>query len=314
MAKVFIDGQEGTTGLNIARRLAGREDIQLINIDDALRKDAQERRTKFFEADIAILCLPDEAARESVQLAAGSNARILDASTAHRTKAGWAYGFPELSKKHREAIKMGGRVSVPGCHASGFAAIVYPLIKAGVMSPDYPIVCHSVTGYSGGGKKMIAEYEAAGRSEQYDSPRQYALLQTHKHQPEMQAVCGLKDVPIFNPIVADFYSGMVVSVPLHTRLLYGKPGKSAIYELLSSHYYGENLVHVLPEGAEESLGGFLPANGLSGRDDMELMVTGNDEKVLLTARFDNLGKGASGAAVQCLNLMIGTDEMTGLNV
>ncbi len=314
MAKVFIDGQEGTTGLNIARRLAGRDDIQLLDISDSLRKDARERKEKLLEADIAILCLPDEAARESVQLAAESKARILDASTAHRTMTGWAYGFPELSKHHREAIQTGGRVSVPGCHASGFAAIVFPLIKAGVMPYDYPVVCHSVTGYSGGGKKMIAAYEANERSVVFDSPRQYALGQTHKHQPEMQAVCGLAEIPIINPIVSDFYSGMVVSVPLHTRLLNGKPGKNAIYELLVCHYHDEKLVQVLPLGAEETLGGFLPANGLSGRDVMEILVSGNDERVLLAARFDNLGKGASGAAVQCLNLMLGADELTGLKV
>ena len=314
MAKIFIDGQEGTTGLNIARRLAGRDDVQLIVIDDALRKDARERREKLLEADIAILCLPDEAARESVQLAAGSNTRILDASTAHRTMIGWAYGFPELSKNHRKGIQMGGKVTVPGCHASGFAAIVFPLIKAGVLPCDYPVVCHSVTGYSGGGKKMIAEYEAVDRSGLFDSPRLYALSQTHKHQPEMQAVCGLVEVPIFNPIVSDFYSGMVVSVPLHTRLLEGKPGKKAIYELLACHYHGEKLVQMLPLGAEETLSGFLPANELSGRDVMEILVSGNDERVLLAARFDNLGKGASGAAVQCLNLMLGADELTGLNV
>ena len=314
MAKVFIDGQEGTTGLNIARRLAGRADIQLLGIDDALRKDAQERRKKIHEADITILCLPDEAARESVQLAEGSNTSILDASTAHSIKAGWAYGFPELSQGHRKAIKNGARVSVPGCHASGFAGIVYPLVKAGILPPDYPVVCHSVTGYSGGGKKMIAEYEAAGRSKLLDSPRQYALAQTHKHQPEMQAACGLMETPIFNPVVADFYSGMVVSVPLHTRLLTSKPGKKAIHELLASHYQGEKLVRVLPLGAEETLGGFLPAGGLAGRDDMEILVSGNDERVLLAARFDNLGKGASGAAVQCLNLMLGADEFTGLNM
>ncbi len=314
MAKVFIDGQEGTTGLNIARRLAGQSDIQLLGIDDALRKDAQERRKKIHEADITILCLPDEAARESVQLAEGANTRILDASTAHRTKTGWAYGFAELSRDHRKAIQTGARVSVPGCHASGFAAIVYPLVKAGILPPDYPVVCHSVTGYSGGGKKMIAEYEAAGRSALLDSPRQYALNQTHKHQPEMQAVCGLAEAPIINPIVADFYSGMVVSVPLHTRLLMGKPGKKAIHEVLAGHYQGEKLVHVLPVGAEESLGGFLQAGGLALRDDMEILVSGNDDRVLLAARFDNLGKGASGAAVQCLNLMLGADEFTGLNL
>lgn len=313
MAKVFIDGQEGTTGLNIARRLNGRCDIQLIPIEDALRKDAKERRRKLQEAEVAILCLPDEAAREAVQLAQDLPVRILDASTAHRTQSGWAYGFPELSKEHREAVRMGNRVSVPGCHASGFAALVYPLVKAGVLPMDYPIVCHSVTGYSGGGKKMIAEYEAQERSQELFSPRQYALSQAHKHLPEMQKVCGLHYAPIFDPIVADFYGGMVVSVPLHARLLNGKVTRRVLHELYSAHYQGEKMIRVLQQSAGEEMGGFLAANTLYGKDDMEILILGNDERPLLVARFDNLGKGASGAAVQCLNIMTGAEEYSGLN-
>lgn len=312
MAKVFIDGQEGTTGLNIAKRLAGRQDVLLMAIGESLRKDAEERKRKISQADIVILCLPDAAARESVALAEGTQTRILDASTAHRTQSGWAYGFPELSKAHQEAVATGNRVCVPGCHASGFAAIVYPLVKAGILPQDYPIVCHSVTGYSGGGKKMIAEYEAKDRSGSLPSPRQYALSQSHKHLPEMQKACGLSETPIFNPIVADFYSGMVVSVPLHARLLSGRPGIGAVHDALCRHYQGEKLVRVLPLGAEECMGGFLAANALAGRDDMEILVSGNDERMLIAARFDNLGKGASGAAVQCLNLMLGVWEYTGL--
>lgn len=313
MAKVFIDGQEGTTGLSIARRLSGRQDIHLIPIEDALRKDAHERRRKMQEADVVILCLPDEAAREAVSLAEGLPVRILDASTAHRTKDGWAYGFPELSKEHREAVQKGSRVSVPGCHASGFAALVYPLVKAGVLPNDYPIVCHTVTGYSGGGKKMIAEYEAQGRSPAYSSPRQYALSQAHKHLPEMQKTCGLVYTPFFNPIVADFYCGMTVSLPLHARLLNGNPSRKALHELYIAQYQGEKLVHVLPLEAGEEMGGYLAANGLAGKDYMEIMICGNDDRQLAIARFDNLGKGASGAAVQCLNLMLGTEEFSGLN-
>lgn len=312
MAKVFIDGQEGTTGLNIARRLIGRNDIHLIPIEDALRKDSQERRRKMQEADVAILCLPDEAAREAVQLAQGLPLRILDASTAHRTHSGWAYGFPELSKEHREAIQKGNRVSVPGCHASGFTALVYPLVKAGVLPNDYPLVCHSVTGYSGGGKKMIAEYEAPERSQALLSPRQYALSQTHKHLPEMQKVCGLTDAPIFDPIVADFYGGMAVTVPLHARLLNKGITRRVLHELYSAHYQGEKLIRVLPLEAGEEMGGFLAANTLKGKDDMEILICGNDERLLAIARFDNLGKGASGAAVQCLNIMTGAEEFSGL--
>ncbi len=313
MANVFIDGQEGTTGLNIARRLAGRNDIHLIPIEDALRKDAQERRRRMQEADVAILCLPDEAAREAVQLAEGFPVRILDASTAHRTLNGWAYGFPELSREHREAIQKGNRVSVPGCHASGFSALVYPLVKAGVLPTDYPVVCHSVTGYSGGGKKMIAEYESKERSQALLSPRQYALSQAHKHLPEMQKVCGLTYAPIFDPIVADFYGGMVVSVPLYSRLLKGNPTRKAVHELYSAHYQGERLVRVLPLEAGDQMVGFLAANTLKGKDYMEILICGNDDRLLLIAMFDNLGKGASGAAVQCLNLMTGAEEYSGLN-
>ena len=313
MAKVFIDGQEGTTGLNIARRLSGRSGIQLIPIEDALRKDAQERRRKMQEADVAILCLPDEAAREAARLAEDLPVRILDASTAHRTQSGWVYGFPELSGEHREEIKKGNRVSVPGCHASGFAALAYPLVKAGVLPNDYPVVCHSVTGYSGGGKKMIAEYEAPERSNTLVSPRQYALSQAHKHLPEMQKVCGLHYAPAFDPIVADFYCGMAVSIPLHARLLKEKTTRRVLHELYCAHYQGEKLIRVLPLDAGEEMGGFLAANTLCGKDDMEILILGNDERPLLIARFDNLGKGASGAAVQCLNIMTGAEEYSGLN-
>lgn len=312
MAKLFIDGQEGTTGLNIARRLAGREDIALIPIAEDLRKDPGERRRKMAQADVAILCLPDEAAREAVSLAEGLSLRILDASTAHRTAPGWAYGFPELSPAHREAVRTGSRVAVPGCHASGFAALVYPLVAAGLLPKDYPLVCHSVTGYSGGGKKMIVQYESPDRSPELSSPRQYALSQAHKHLPEMQAVCGLSYPPIFDPIVGDFYGGMVVTVPLHTRLLSGSPTRQRVHEAFAAHYAGERLIRVLPLSAQEDFQGFLAANTLKGKDFLEILIGGNDDRLMLAARFDNLGKGASGAAVQCLNLMLGAPEDVGL--
>ncbi len=314
MVKVFVDGQEGTTGLQIVKRLSGRKDISLISIPDDLRKDASQRKSRISDADIVLLCLPDEAARESVSLAEGMNVRILDASTAHRTAEGWAYGFPELSNAHREAVEKGSRVSVPGCHASGFAALVYPLVAAGLLPPAYPIACHSVTGYSGGGKKMIAAYEGRGRPVSYAAPRQYALSQQHKHLPEMQKVCGLAYPPVFCPIVSDFYSGMVVTVPLHLPLLQGSPSLSQVHEVLSAHYQGQKLVKVLPLGADQEMQGFMSANELSGLDTMEILVAGNDQRAIVSSRFDNLGKGASGAAVQCLNLMLGMEETLGLSI
>ena len=308
MTTVFIDGAEGTTGLRIRQRLAGREDIRLIAIDEALRKDPAARRACIEASQITILCLPDAAAVEAGELARGTRARIIDASTAHRTQPGWAYGFPELSAAHREAVICGDRVSVPGCHASGMIALVYPLISSGALPADYPVTCHSVTGYSGGGRKMIAQYEDDARDAALDSPRQYGLGQNHKHLREMTKVTGLEYPPIFHPIVADFYSGMVVTVPLFPRLLPGCPTKADLHALLAGHYAGQKLVRVLPMDDET----MFAANALSGRDVMELSVFGNDERVTLCARFDNLGKGASGAAIQCLNLMCGVDEDRGL--
>lgn len=308
MTKVFIDGREGTTGLRITERLTERKDIELLVIDEALRKDAQARREMIAQSDVTFLCLPDAAAREAVAMAP-EHVKIIDASTAHRTLPGWAYGFAELSGAHRAAIENGNRIAVPGCHASGFIALVYPMIAGGMMSADYPVVCHSVTGYSGGGKKMIAQYQDEARDAELDSPRQYGLTQVHKHLKEMQAIPGLTQAPIFNPIVADYYAGMVVTVPVFTSLLAGKPTLHAIHELFSAHYAGQNMVTMLPEAEAPA---FLGANNLAGRDSMEILITGNDDRVLLTARFDNLGKGASGAAVQCMNIALGLDETTGL--
>ncbi|MDO4552724.1 MAG: N-acetyl-gamma-glutamyl-phosphate reductase [Bacillota bacterium] len=310
--KVFIDGREGTTGLRIYSRLEQREDVELLSItDEERRKDAAARREMIRGADVVFLCLPDQAARESVALAAEfPSVRIIDASTAHRTEPGWSYGFPELSPALRESIVNGSRVAVPGCHASGFVALVRPLVKAGLLPAGSPLACFSVTGYSGGGKKMIAEYEAADRPLALSSPRQYALGQEHKHLKEMKAICGLEKEPLFSPIVADFYSGMVVTVPLHRSQFSSDLGPEGLRQVYEELYGGQKLVRVLPEGDE----GFLAGNVLSGSDAMEIAVAGNRDRMILTARFDNLGKGASGAALQCLNLMTGAEETAGLQL
>ncbi len=310
MTKVFIDGQAGTTGLKLAERLQARSDLQLIQIDEAARKNKQARRQCIAEADIAFFCLPDAAAIEAAELAEGTDTVLIDASTAHRTVPGWAYGFPELSDTFKNNIINGQRIAVPGCHASGFNAIVYPLITCGLLPKDYPIVCYSVTGYTGGGKSMIAEYEDPNRNTELDAPRQYALTQQHKHLKEMVAVNGLERTPVFAPIVADFPRGMVVSVPLFAGLLTRRATVSDVRDIFKKHYDQKPFVKVR-EARED---GMIGANNFAGRDDMEIEVGGNDERILVTARFDNLGKGASGAAVQCMNLVLGTDETTGLNL
>ena len=309
MANVFIDGKEGTTGLQIFERLGKRKDLNIITLPEELRKDPAARKQCINGADIVFLCLPDAAAKESVALCENDKVKILDASTAHRTNPDWAYGFPELSAQHRKKIAEGKRVAVPGCHASGFISLVYPLIAGGIIAPDYPLVCHSVTGYSGGGKKMIAEYEAEGRSAELDSPRQYALGQKHKHLPEMQAVCGLAYAPSFQPIVSDYYCGMCVSVPLHVRLMQKKMDVRALKEYFAEYYARQNFIKIAQESKS-----FLPANPLAGTNDMEIYIDGNEERILLASVFDNLGKGASGAAVQCMNIMLGIDERTSLSL
>ena len=310
MTKVFIDGQAGTTGLKLAERLQARSDLQLIQIDEAARKNKQARRQCIAEADIAFFCLPDAAAIEAAELAEDTDTVLIDASTAHRTVPGWAYGFPELSDTFKNNIINGQRLAVPGCHASGFNAIVYPLITCGLLPKDYPIVCYSVTGYTGGGKSMIAEYEDPNRNTELDAPRQYALTQQHKHLKEMVAVNGLERTPVFAPIVADFPRGMVVSVPLFAGLLTRRATVQDVRDIFKKHYDQKPFVKVR-EARED---GMIGANNFAGRDDMEIEVGGNDERILVTARFDNLGKGASGAAVQCMNLVLGTDETTGLNL
>lgn len=304
--KVFIDGSAGTTGLRIYERLAGLDGVELLTLPEELRKDASARAGAIAEADVAMLCLPDDAAREAAAMADASGTAVIDASTAHRVAPGWAYGFPELSAAHREAIKTSGRVAVPGCHASGFVALVFPLVEAGVIPADAELSVFSLTGYSGGGKKMIAEYEAAERSPLYDAPRQYALGQTHKHLPEMQAVTGLEKAPVFCPIVAPFYSGMEVTVPLFADAING--GADEIKEIYKAKYAGPVVRFCDAPDAD----GMLSAAAKFGTDGMEVSVFGNGERILLTARFDNLGKGASGAAVQCLNIMRGADETAGL--
>lgn len=311
--KIFVDGGEGTTGLKIHERFRGRDDLEILHIDEAKRKDPQERKRLINQSDITFLCLPDQAAREAVKLAENPNTRIIDASTAHRTAPGWVYGFPELSESQREAIAGAKRVASPGCYASGFISCVYPLVKAGVLTEDYPLTCHGISGYSGAGKKMIAVMEGGEKPEECYSPRQYALGQTHKHLPEMQKICGLKYPPMFNPIVDDYFSGMVVSVPLLTRYMTKPCGVEEIWEIFQKHYEGQQFITVAEPGAAETLpDGFLAANTLAGTNNMQIFVTGNREHILVASRFDNLGKGASGAAVQCMNIMLGLDESTGL--
>ena len=307
MVKVFIVGSEGTTGLKLSSRLACRPDIELVSIDESLRKNQNEIQRLIALSDFVFLCLPDEAARETALLAKGTNARIIDTSTAHRTQDGWAYGFPELSAKHLSDIISSKYVASPGCHASGFISLIYPLISAGIISPDCPLSCTSLTGYSGGGKKMISDYQNSERGSEFDSPMQYAMSQNHKHLPEIIKQCSLAVSPIFMPIVGDFYSGMLVTVPLHAAMLNGKYSLPDIREAFKTHYNKSKLIKVSDKEPSS-----LYANTLSGRDDMEIFLSGSDDKILLCSLFDNLGKGASGAAIECFNLMCGLPEETGL--
>lgn len=307
MTRVFIDGREGTTGLRICERLAEREGIELIVLPEEKRKDSAARKEAIFAADIAFLCLPDAAAKESVALAEGSDTVIIDASTAHRTAQGWEYGLPELGEGRAERIAASKRIAVPGCHASGFIALVRPLVRAGLIAPDAGLVCTSLTGYSGGGKKMIAQYETDG-SPLLAAPRQYGLSQSHKHLAEMKAVTGLENSPVFCPIVADFYSGMEVTVPLFKKDLKGGASAEDIKAVYRALYDGE-IVFWREQTGED---GFLSAAAYSGKDCMEISVHGSEERILLVARYDNLGKGASGAAVECMNLALGEKPETGL--
>jgi len=308
MKKVFIDGSAGTTGLRIFERLSARADLELMTLTGDARKDPEARKQALNACDIAFLCLPDAAAMESVSLIDNENVTVLDTSTAHRTNADWTYGFPELMGDDK--VKNAKRIAVPGCHASGFISLVAPLVRADILAPSARLTCHSITGYSGGGKKMIAEYEAGDRDKLLDAPRQYGLTQQHKHLKEMKAICGLENAPIFCPIVSDFYSGMVVTVPLFKEDLV--PGKTVedIKNVLAAQYQGPMVTY--KEAMDE--GGLMSGAGLSGKDTMEVTVCGNEDRILLIARYDNLGKGASGAAVQCLNLVLGVDITTGLEL
>ena len=308
--RVFIDGSSGTTGLRIADRLAGRADLELLHIAEADRKDLQKRAAAINAADLAFLCLPDAASKEVLPLI-GPQVKVLDTSTAFRTAPGWVYGFPELHGQ-REKLRAANRVAVPGCHASGFIALARPLVELGLVPAGYPFTCHSLTGYSGGGKKMIAAYEAAGRPALYDTPRAYGLTLCHKHLPEMQAVAGLDAPPLFCPIVDDYYSGMEVTVPLRMELL-GGVAPAQVAAALADYYAGEPLFTVHPLG-EVPADGMLAAGALHGSDRMELYCTASPDgkQMLLAALFDNLGKGSSGAAVQCMNILLGLEETLGL--
>lgn len=313
MPKIFIDGKEGTTGLRIYERFANRSDIEILQIDDEKRKDPVEKAKMINASDYTFLCLPDAASIESVALCTNPETRIIDASTAHRTNPEWAYGFPELDKSFREKIVSSNRVAVPGCYASGSNAILYPLVKSGILPKDYPVVIHAVSGYSGAGKKAIAQYEAEGRNPELDSPRLYALTQAHKHLPEIKKISGLDFEPVFNPYVCDYFQGMTVTVGLHSRLLSKKVTAKDVWQMFVDHYEGTNFVKVAGFMGEGTLTEqFIPANTLANTNDMQVFVYGNDDRIMVTTRFDNLGKGASGAAVQCLNVMMGIDETTGL--
>ena len=305
MKNVFIDGSAGTTGLRIWERLSGRQDLNLIRLPDSLRKSLDARKDAINSADIAFLCLPDSAAIEAVSLIENPNVKVIDTSTAHRTNDDWVYGFAELSNEHRQAICQAKRVANPGCHASGFIASVYPLVINGILPPDFPITAYSLTGYSGGGKSLIAEYQDNDRDMRHESHRIYGLNLNHKHLPEMKKICGLTQNPVFSPILGDFYAGMATTILL--------PGYDAerIWEIIHSHYEGQKLISVAPLGGDESV---IYASTLAEKDTMRIIVSGHAKQTMVTAVFDNLGKGASGAAIQNMNILLGAEETTGLNL
>lgn len=307
--KVFIDGKAGTTGLRIYERLEKFQGIELISLSDEKRKDRECRKEALNSADIAFLCLPDDAARESVSLIENENTVVIDTSTAHRTLEDWAYGFPELSPSHRAKLKNSKRIAVPGCHASGFISLVYPLVEAGALDGTENLSCFSLTGYSGGGKKMIGEYEEEP-DELLGAPRQYGLTQNHKHLKEMVKISGIKTAPVFCPVVSNFYSGMEVTVPLFKSDLKKGFDIEKIKEIYKKKYNGP-LVKFEDQLSED---GFISAGLLSGKDSMVISVFGNEDRIILTARYDNLGKGASGAAVECLNIVLGNDDTEGLEM
>jgi N-acetyl-gamma-glutamyl-phosphate reductase len=316
--KVFIDGRHGTTGLKIDERLSGRDEIEILTIPEDQRKDPAVKAEYINAADVVFLCLPDAASKESVSLLAEGNTRtrFLDASTAHRTHPAWVYGLPELNAGQRERVRKAQKVAVPGCHASGFIMLMHPLVAAGIVPADYPASTYSITGYSGGGKEMIASYEEAGAlGDNMKSPRFYALGLAHKHLPEMQAMTGLAHKPLFTPIVGNFAQGMVVAVPLLPRLLNQTVAAADVQHFFSEYYAGETFVKVMPADAAPVLdNGFLPATTCNDTNRAEIFAFGHADQILVAARFDNLGKGASGAAIQCMNIMLGLEETAGLAV
>ncbi len=309
MKKVFIDGSVGTTGLRIYERLSDRKDLTLMLLPETERKDPAARKKALNSCDIAFLCLPDAAAIEAVNMIENPDVTVIDASTAHRTDAGWCYGFPELSEALAKALPASKRIAVPGCHASGFISLVYPLIESGILSASQALTCHSITGYSGGGKKMIADYEDNELDYLLGAPRQYGLTQQHKHLKEMKKITGLEKEPIFCPIVSNFYSGMTVTVPLFASQLQ-KGSIEEIREIYRKKYTGDIVTYI--EKADQE--GFISAHAMSEKDSMAITVAGNEERILLIAMYDNLGKGASGAAVECMNLVLGVDPKTGLEL
>ena len=310
--KVFIDGEAGTTGLRINERLSKRDDIELISINPELRKDINERKKLINQSDITFLCLPDDAARESASLLENDHTKIIDASTAQRTLEAWAYGFPELDSKLLEKIKNNQLIAVPGCYASGFMSIVYPLVKGGIASSSYPFTANAISGYSGAGKKGISQYEDTNRAKEFDAPRLYALTQMHKHLKEMKAIAGLDEEPLFNPYVCDFYNGMLVTIPLYVNRLTKKYTVEEIHKFFSDYYKDQAFVRVMPLLDNGTETGFLSANHLENKDYLEIYISGNENRISITACLDNLGKGASGAAVECMNIMLGLDPKKGL--
>lgn len=312
--KVFIDGSEGTTGLRINERFAGRDDIEVLPIDPELRKDPDERRKLINSSDYTFLCLPDAAAIEAVSLVENPDTVVIDASTAHRVNPEWAYGLPELSPEFYEKIRTSKRIAVPGCYASGFIMIAYPLVSKGILGADHPFIVPALSGYSGAGKKAIALYEANDKANDLFAPRQYALSQMHKHLPEMKVIAGLSREPVFIPVVDDYYCGMIVNVPIHADLMKKRLTPEEVRDVLAQHYDGQKFIRVMPFGAENELNGFLPANNMAGKDYANIYVTGNDDRIMIMSCFDNLGKGASGAAVECLNISMGVDPAKGLVV
>ncbi len=314
MKKVFIDGSAGTTGLRINERFESRDDIELMHIDETKRKDPEEIKKYINESDITFLCLPDDAAREAVGYVENENTVIIDTSTAHRTDPDWAYGFPELSDEFEEKIKISKRIAVPGCYASGFIALAYPLVKGGLISADYPAAVFAASGYSGGGKKLIAAYEEEGREAKYDSARMYAWGQSHKHLREMKAITGLNKEPVFSPFTTNYHSGMIVQFPIFGDLMEKRMTPSALRDYFAEFYDGKKFIKVMPFGADVDAGGALFSDACAGWDGMEIFVCGNSDRLMIGSRFDNLGKGASGAAIECMNISMGADPAKGLNL